>query len=546
MDAETRKKVEAAFGAKSGMAEVSDQSVIDKVNAAFAEKESEPKTKEKSAEERLLENTEGQTLQIFNPFGENIDTGIDLSPEVLQTLIGAGKRLTEIGTLGTHKTDEKAAEELATSGYATAGEIIADLSAMAAGGSALRGAGVVAKAPTLAQTVLGNAAYAGATNSDRADAAMAAGTAGALGYGASKLAGKLLNPNVTKGARDAIDDGGVVTPGSILGGKVKMAEDKLTSAPFMGDMVASSQRKAVEQWNKGAINSVLKPIGKALSKKTAAGQDAIEEASRKVSKEYDDILTSMNVRLDQKFAENVVTKKASLSALVRSLPEKQAKKFDDILTNDVLRPFDNPNRMLLGKTFKEVDSVVRKKYQKLYKTNPKLASAVKSLHMELLDMAKRQHPEMGKRLDAADIAYAKLSRVREAAQSLGKEDGVFGPAELLRAVKQNTSKADFAAGKGFDQRAIQEAKKVLPNKYPDSGTAGRTAQIAAIASGLIEPMTMAPLAAGTAAYTSPGVRLMQKLLVGGRGPKTQAMRKAADASAPFVGMLGGALGMQAE
>ena len=538
MDAETRKKVEAAFEEKSSdLSKVSDQGVIDKVNAAFEGKTAEPKGKELSAEERLLDNTSGLTLKVGS-----FDTGIELPPEAIQALVGAGKRLTEIGTLGAHKTDEKAAEELATSGYATAGEVVADLAAMAAGGSALRGAGMISKAPTLAQTVLGNAAYAGATNEDRLDSALAAAAGGAAGHGAAKLLGKAINPKVTKGARDVIEDGGVVTPGAIVGGRAKILEDKLTSTPFMGDVVAGAQRKSIEQWNKGAINSVLKPIGKSLSKKTAAGQDAIDEAAKKVSKEYDKVLSKMDVRFDSEFAKNVT----SLNGLVKSLSPKQAKKFDDILTNDVLRPFDNPNRVLLGKTFKEVDSVVRKKYQKLYKNDPKLADAVRTLHLELLDMAKRQHPQLGKRLDAADVAYAKLKRVEGAAQRLGREDGIFGPSDLLREVQKTTSKSNFAAGKGFDQRAIQEAKKVLPNKYPDSGTAGRLAQLLAVGGSVAEPGLAVPLVGGAALYTSPGVKLMQKLLTGGRGKTTKAIREYTEASAPFVGMLGGALGMQAE
>lgn len=522
---------------------------------AYARSQSfKPEKKEdKPAEERLAENSKGHTLQFFNPFGENFDTGIELSPELFQTLTGMGKRFTEIGTLGTNETDQKAKEELATSGYATAGEVIADLASMAAGGSALRGANIIGKAPTLAQTVLGNAAYAGATNEDRGDAALAGGLGGAAGYGAAKVLGKMINPNVTKGAQDVIDDGGVVTPGAILGGKVKAVEDKLTSAPFMGDMITGAQRKSVEQWNKGVINDVLRPIGQTLDDATKAGRDAIEEASRRVSKEYDSILKRMDVRMDRQFIENILVDsgqdpmKKPLSQLVRSLKPEQVKKFDEILTNDVLREFDNPTRLLLGKTFKEVDSTIRGKYKDLYKAgDKKLGNAVKTLHMELLAMAKRQHPELGARLDAADVAYAKLSRVREAARGLSKEDGIFGPSELLRAVQKNTSTPDFAAGRGFDQDAIEAAKKVLPNKYPDSGTAGRIANLAGIGGGIVEPTLVLPALAGAAAYTSPGVKLMQKLLTGGRGATTKAMREVAEQSAPFVGMLGGAVGMQAE
>lgn len=517
---------------------------------AYAKQMSSAQKEQKPAEERLAENSTGHTLQFLNPFGENFDTGIELSPEIFQTLAGMGKRFTEIGKLGTHETDKKAAEELGTSGYATAGEIIADLSAMAAGGSALRSAGLMSKAPTLAKTILGNAAYSGATNSDRADAAMGGALGGAIGYGGAKLAGKIINPNVTKGAQDVIDDGGAVTPGAILGGGVKAVEDKLTSAPFMGDMIAGAQRRSIEQWNKGAINSVLKPIGKKLLKETKAGQEAIDEASKKVSKEYDKVLSRMNVRFDKEFAENVLFSedpmRPALNTLAQSLSPKQLAKFDEILKNDILRHFNNPNRMVLGKTFKEVDSAVRNKYKKLYKTDEKLATAVRQLHIELLNMAKRQNPGLGKRLDAADVAYAKLSRVRDAAQSLGREDGIFGPAELLRAVQKNTPKSTFAAGRGFDQRAIQEAKKVLPNKYPDSGTAGRMANLLAVGGGIVQPGAVVPLVAGAGLYTSPGVKLMQKLLTGGRGAATKAMREAAEQSAPFVGMLGGALGMNAE
>lgn len=483
------------------------------------------------------------------------DSGLSMPQGLTEALAGMGRRFTEIGTLGTHQTPPEAAQLLDDSGYAMAGGAMADLSTLAAGGSALRGIGLGgtlgAKALTNPQSLLqaatGGAAYGAATSPDRVTGAFSGGIGGGVGYGIPAAIGRAVSPNISAPAREMIDSGATLTPGEMLGGTTKRFEDAATSIPVLGDAIKGAQRRSLAQYSRNIVDETLSPIGKSLDESVAAGSDAIGQAQKVISNEFDDVLGGMNVRLDQQFADEVT----SLRSLVSELPEKEAKEFDRILQRDIVNRFDNENQLLLGRTFKEADTAIRESYQSLMNSGDhyqrQLGNALRTMHESLLDLGRRQNPDLAPRLDAAKKSYAMMQRVNDAANYVGAQDRIFTPSHMLNSIKRNTDKSRFARGEGFDQAKTEAAKGMLAQTIPDSGTTTRALINAATLGGgaVISPASIAGLLGGAGIYTKPGGRLAQAALAS-RPESAAYIRKLLEESAPYMGLLGTGAGLNAE
>lgn len=510
------------------------RNVPDNITRAELMRRYDGRKAKQSVEEQRKSVADGMTLNVAG-----FDTGIEMPQGLTEFLAGAGKRLSEIGTLGTHQADPKTTELLDDSGYATAGGATADAATLLAGGSALKGAGIIKAAPSFLGNVGGGAAYGAATMNDRTSGALAGGIGGGIGHGLASGMGKIIAPKVTPGAQAIIDQGGTVTPGEILGGTVKAIEDKATSIPFVGDQISKAKRNSLAQWSKGVVNDAVKALGtgEKIGKATPAGSEAIKEAQNIISNRYDEILSGVQVTRDAAFDAQV----ASLKSMVQQLPKREAKLFNNILSREVDNYFDKTNGLLLGKTFKEVDSSLRQTYKKLLKSQDygqaKVGDAVREVHASLLNMAKRQNKSLGKKLDKADVAYAKLSRIEDAASSTAAEDGIFTPAHLQGAIKKATSKKKFAAREGFDQQAVEAAKASLSSRVPDSGTTGRALLSAGVLGGsaVANPAIATGMMAGAGAYSQPGLKALQALLT--KRPKgAKETRLLLEELAPIIGL----------
>ena len=475
----------------------------------------------------------GGELQI-GPF----KTGIKTSQAWDEGLAGAGKRLMEIGSLGTHEADPDVNDMLNQSVPGTLGGMTADV---AVGG----GIGRVAPSSGLGQTksltraATGGAAYGGATSPDRVTGVLGGGAGAGIGHGLTKAIAKTANPHVSASAKSIMDDGGTLTPGEILGGTTKRFEDAATSIPVFGDAIKGAQKGSLEDFNRSTINKALAPIGRALDDSVPAGREAIAKADELISKKYSDVLKGMDVQLDQQFADEV----KSLVSLVDELPETQQKQFKRVINDYIAKPFDNENRLLLGETFKESDSALRTLYKKYQKSNDlateKMGDALRTVHQSLLSMAKRQHPQAAAELAKADQAYAAMYRVSEAANYAGAKEGVFTPSHLLNATKRNTSKKSFARGGGFNQGEIESVKEMLTQTIPDSGTTTRALFNLGVlgGGGAVNPLIPVSLLGGAGLYTAPGKKMMQSIL-GKRPPYMGPVRNAIDSLAPVNSLLG--------
>lgn len=382
------------------------------------------------------------------------------------------------------------------------------------------------------------------------EAALGALTGGVTG-GAFGALGKAIAPKASTNPdlQTLMDAGVTPTPGQILGGRAAQFEEKLGNVPVLGGMVQNARARTVEDFNRGAVNRVLEPLGEKLSPDTPVGRQAIGEAIDKASAAYQKILPGLTVKVDQTFAQDL----GSLAQMAQDLPKDRADQFAKILANQVVGKINPQTGMMTGETFKAVDSELGR-LASMYRNTAVgderlLGGALQELQARLRALVERSNPEAAGALSAANQAYATLLRVQDAAAKVGSPNGVFTPNALTSSVKKfDSSLRDraFARGDALLQDYAEAGKNVLGNKVPDSGTAGRMMVGGGIPAAALyaysNPVTAAGIGAGAGLgllpYTAAGQRLAAGLLASrpqGAGLLADAIRSAGPLAAGAVG-----------
>lgn len=357
--------------------------------------------------------------------------------------------------------------------------------------------------------------------------AIQAGVGAAGGAVAPAIVGgvaRIISPNASlpsSQARQLIDAGVTPTPGQILGGGANRMEEAAQSIPLVGDTIKNARGRAVQDFNRAAIDQALSPIGEKLGADTPLGREAISEMHDKVGAAYDKLLPQLKVQADPQFVTNMRT----LWQGSQSLTPDMANKFDSTMQNTVLRKF-SPGGGMTGQSFKEVEGDLGK-LAKDYSTSAiaserELGGAFKQAQAELRDLLARSNPAHADQLANINQAFGNTLRIEGAAGRIGSDQGVFTPAQMLSSVRQldpSMRKGAFARGEAPMQDLAEAGKAVLGNKVPDSGTPFRSMAMAAPALGamyLANPAAAAGVALTGAgamgAYTKPGTSLLASLL----------------------------------
>jgi hypothetical protein len=334
----------------------------------------------------------------------------------------------------------------------------------------------------------------------------------------------LISPKVSPDVKALMDRGVTPTPGQILGGGFARTEEKLSSVPYLGDMIKNAQQRAVQQFNAAAYNEALAPIGEKFTGKV--GQDGIEQVAKKIGDAYDAVLPKMQFKIDPQFHADVM----NLSSMAQGLPESQQKTFLNILKTQI---FDKigPQQNMDGIALKGVQSELART-AKGYLGDPsfdnrQLGAAVSALK-DAVDgnLMRVNSPDLAQKLASANQAWANFARIRAAGASQGamNNGGVFTAGQLQNAVRsadKSVGKGATATGNALMQDLSGAGQSVLGSKYPDSGTTGRGLMSllapGGIAAGMAtQPtatlMTLGGIGAGSLPYTQLGQRAAAKLL----------------------------------
>jgi len=316
---------------------------------------------------------------------------------------------------------------------------------------------------------------------------------------------RVVSPAVNAGARALTDRGVRLTPGQILGPTAKRFEDAARSLPIVGDAITAAQRRSFASFNEAAINDALAPIGGRVQ---GAGREAVESAQQQISNAYETLLPQLRIAADGPFIQEV----QGIQQMARALPDELQPRFNHIIQTEVLSKFTPEGRMS-GETMKAVETQLGRLWRAMSRSDDvytqQMAGGVRELQAMLRGLVERSNPQQAAQLQAINQAYARMDRVNQAAARVTSEGGIFTPEAFSSAVKagdKTKGKRAFAGGKALSQELAEQARSVMGNRVPDSGTARRWMQGGLPLAGatLIEPTTLAVGALGAAPYV-PGI-----------------------------------------
>lgn len=430
-----------------------------------------------------------------------------------------------------------------------AGNVIGTLPMAMAGGPRLLGA-AAAGAGVGATTPQTDGEFSWQDKALQTGLGVGGAAAGNLG---GRLVSNLIAPNVAAGVANLTSRGVRPTIGQTIGGGVNAFEQKLTGIPVVGDFISAARRRAVDDFNRAIYDDILSPIGG--NAPTVAGREAVSEVGDQISRGYDELLPQVTFGTDAQFGQDFTTIMRDVIALPESLRNRYM-----AFVQDRLAPSLAPGGTMTGEAFKTLESdllgLARKYSKSVVASEQELGDALTNLLTSMREGLARTNSgvqinvsgtmvDAGERLADLNGAWAKLVRLERATGSVAAEHGVFSPAQMLAAVKATDSSVRnraFARGDALLQDVAEDAKSVLGNNVPDSGTPGRLAALLAsggIGAGYFLDPTLA-VAGGAAIlpYTRTGQKLTSSLLAGQRGPTSQALATMLRDGLPFLSAAG--------
>lgn len=392
--------------------------------------------------------------------------------------------------------------------------------------------------------------------------AMQALTGAAVGGVANPLLhaiGGAISPTIGAAQQKLLDAGVPLTPGQIKGGNWAKVEDMATSLPGVGSVIRNSQQRALQGYNTATYDKVLEPLGVKFSdvaNGAGAGSEGVAAVKKTISNAYDNTLSQMTFKPDGQFQQGL----QNLASMAQSLPSTEQKQFLDAIQRQVVGKINPTTMSMDGQTLKQVQSELGR-LSRNWLGDPSadkrnLGAAVGEVK-NLIDqsLSRNNPPELSNALQNANAAYANYVRLRGAAGSMGamNNDGVFTAAQLQNAVRgadKSVGKGATATGNALMQDWSSAGQSVLGNKYPDSGTAGRSmlgyllGGGAFAAPGAILP-TLAGAGVASLPYTQTGNKLAAMLLTqrpGIAAPLGRAVIGSAPFSIPAANILTNSIG----
>lgn len=367
-----------------------------------------------------------------------------------------------------------------------AGGISGGVMAALTGEAGLARLGMAAGAPRalLADTAYGAGAGAGASEDNRLGGAATGGLAGLVGSGigqgltrgAGALASGVTDPSVGYVAQQQIPMtlGQAVGRSGKVGAAVKGVEDRLAGLPIVGDVINARRTEGIRAMNSKAFDKALEPINESIGNQV--GEEAVSEANDLVSRAFQKALAGKSAQVDSQFLGD------ASAAIMRLKTIKRDNLGDEIVDQieEATRGyFDPATGHISGEDMQALLGSLRE-IRQAYRTDPlgkRIGDSVKSVEKAVEGIFERQAPEVMPDYKAAKAAYRRVSILADAVNRGKNSEGVFTSGQLGMSDRGNSVKFDgkmgAASGKSPFQDFQRATQDVLPNRVPDSGTAGR-------------------------------------------------------------------------
>lgn len=361
---------------------------------------------------------------------------------------------------------------------------------------------------------------------------LSAGLGSVLG-GAGNVLGKAIAPKLDEGAKALLDAKIPLTPGQTLGGMAKSVEDRLAGFPIVGDLINRGRRESLEGFNRAIYQRAVEKFGdegKALVKGVPVGHEGIKAVGDFLSAKYEDALSkSVPAKLTPDFGR-------SLNHLKTMVPKALQDDFQSILDNAIQA---TPAATITPSVAKAADSMLGQAsagYKgSATEAERALGRALAQAQSELRQLFARSNPQTAAQIRAADHGWKTIVQMEKAGAMLGAE-GIFTAAQFKNAVKSSDkSLRDRASARGeaWNQEFAETANRILPNKVPDAGTAGRASMVLPF----LDP-TAAAVTLSTALPYLPGASQATRALLSKRPEWAAPLAEQVKLTAPYLGLLG--------
>jgi len=356
------------------------------------------------------------------------------------------------------------------------------LGALGIGGAmgAGRAASTLAPRALAADATFGAGYGFGESNEDRlggaALGAVAGAGGGALGRGITRQIGNAIGG--VGGPAQTLREAGVrMTPGQIgessgglLGRTLKRREDRLAGYSGIGDAIGRQQEQGLRQFNRSAFREGVGEVPPEI------GEEGIQFAEDVVvPRAYNNALGGQNFQVDQQMEEALrgsLQRARGVGGLEAETPYHLQESF---------APFVDDAGGITGRNMQHITQELQRRSARLGNSQasagPDAAQVLRDTGDDFAAMIDRQAPSVMPAFREANTTYRNTQILKDAVGRGMNTEGVFTPAQLGMAARQNAKKfgGNYAnpSRPFFDlQRAGQQ---VLPSKIPDSGTAGRQA-----------------------------------------------------------------------
>jgi hypothetical protein len=390
--------------------------------------------------------------------------------------------------------------------------------------------------------------------------ALEGGGWGAAFGGAGNAIGRVAGPWATDAAQRLTDRGIRLTPGQTLGGLPQRFEDAAGDIPFVGQMARNRREEGMADFNRVALNDALEPMQghhptPRFTENDEVGRELIAEAHDAVSAAYRNVVPLMAGDLND--AQLLVR----VQNAAYQLPQRERNAFVEQVLHYIGRAEHASGGAgpVPGEAMQDIITAVRDQAARNRLSNDpgtfsrEMAEAYEMVQEALEDnLTRYTPPDVVEAYRAANRAFANMLPIERAAGSLGAEEGVFNPAQLLSGVKatdRSKRKTSFALGRrGPMQDLSEDGKDVFGPKVRNSGTPERmfmqNLPWAVAAGTYLNPMvaTLVPLALGS--QTRVAHRVFQRAAT--MSPATRmALRRAMERVTPTAGAtLGSQMGAE--
>jgi hypothetical protein len=263
----------------------------------------------------------------------------------------------------------------------------------------------------------------------------------------------------------------------MIGGRARAIEDRLTANPLLGPRIDQMREQGGLAANRILPNRGLGHIQQALPDDVPAGHAATDHMYQAFRNEYDDILNGQTINLDP----TLVTRFNAIGQRARLRPQ-ELEELGEIVQREIGGAFQENGTQLgsmSGRGYKELDERLGDMVTGFNASDDpyrrQLGSVLGDVRDQTRALVRRQNPQMGARLRAADEGYADFAIQRRASQA-NAATGIYTPGQLRTAVRaqdRSVGKGATARGQARAQDLASDMSETMPSTVGSSGTSER-------------------------------------------------------------------------